>query len=61
MAYKVQTNDIVVAFHGVELDSEAAWVAGLVSILPSWCDGREPNENGRLLAHTGQEVGFLGS
>jgi hypothetical protein len=59
ITYKVQTDDIVVALHGVELDSEAAWVAGLISILPSRCHGREPNEDGGLLAYAGQEVGFL--
>jgi hypothetical protein len=58
-AYKVQAYDVVVALHGVELDSKTTWVTRLISILSSGRDSRETNEDGGLFAYARQKVGFL--
>jgi hypothetical protein len=58
-AYEVQTNDIVVSFHGVELDGEATRVSSLIREFSTKSHSGESNEGRCLFSHSRQEVGFL--
>lgn len=58
-AYEVQTNDVVVSFHGVELDGEATRVSSLIREFSTKSHSGESNKGGCLFSHSGQEVGFL--
>jgi len=57
--YEVETNDVVVAFHCVELDGETTRITSLVWVLTSNGHSGEADEDGRLLADGRQEIGFL--
>jgi hypothetical protein len=57
--YEVQTDKIVVSFHGVELDSETSGVASLIRELSSKSNSRESDKDRSLFSYRGKEVGFL--
>ena len=55
---KVETDNVVVALGGVELDGEATGVAGLVGELTAQSDSGEAHEDGGLLTRLLEEVGL---
>lgn len=57
--YKVQTNDIVVPFHSVELDGEASGVSSLIREFSTKSHSGESNKGRRLFSNSRQKVGFL--
>lgn len=56
--WKVESDDIVVALAGVELDCETSGIASLVRELSTKCDRGESNEGGSSLARTLEEIGL---
>lgn len=57
--YKVQSDNIVVSFHGVELDRKSARIPCFIGKLAAERNSRETHKDWRLLSYAGQEVGFL--
>jgi hypothetical protein len=49
--YKVEPNNVVIAFCGVEFDGETARVAGFVRVFTANCHGREADEDWCLLTN----------
>ena len=49
--YEIQSNDIVVAFHGIEFDCEPTRVARLVRVFAPNSHGGETDEDWSFLAH----------
>lgn len=59
LAYEVQADYVVVAFHRVELDGETTRVAGFVSVLTTRRNSAEADEDRRLLTDARQKISFL--
>jgi hypothetical protein len=56
---EVETDNVIVALHGVELNGETTGVAGFIRVLTANGDGRESDEDRSLFTYAGEEVGFL--
>jgi hypothetical protein len=59
--YEVKSDNVIVAFLGVKLDSEATRVTGFVGVFTANCHSRETHEDWSLLADAAKEVSFLKS
>lgn len=58
MSYKVQSNNVIVAFCSIELDRKTAGVASRIWKFSAKGNSREANENWSLLATRLQEIGL---
>ena len=57
-SYEIQSNNVIVAFCGIELDRKTAGIASLIWEFSAKGNSREANEDWGLLARRLQETGF---
>lgn len=59
VTHKVQSHNIIVTLHRVELDGKATRVTRFIWELAAQSHGGEADEDRSFLSHAGEEVGFL--
>lgn len=56
---EVETDNVIVALHGVKLNGETTGVASFIRVLTTNGDCGESDEDRSLFTYAGEEVGFL--